>query len=411
MNNARRKVRTYSFLAQYFIKKSIFRLSHKFPVMSKWYVNHFPAIRLGQTMNAWEYSISFSSEVLVVLIVLIVSLLNVVIFNPFSSSFTNQDHSIAAAVLQNHQDLNKQLAAKHNTISTKVESKNGFISQVYADNTHVLGSTDHVEPLQVENEIEDNGISKANPDSIKKLVSRQVVIHETVSNDTVYSIAKKYNVSTKTIMETNGLPDHSLKSGWFLVIPPVDGLVIQITNPNVTLADVADKYSADINKVISYNGLEGEEDMVELNDYLIVPDGKTPEIPKPVESQPKAEPKKTDKFKPSVPRVTRIAGNHKFAAGYCTDYVAKKVSGVGWGGNANMWIANSKAYGATVNRTPKAGSILVTNENSRYGHVAYIEKVEGSKVYISEWNYSGLYKTTYRTLDISDSKIKGIIHP
>jgi surface antigen len=91
--------------------------------------------------------------------------------------------------------------------------------------------------------------------------------------------------------------------------------------------------------------------------------------------------------------------------------VARKVPGITWGGNANRWIANSKAAGATVDRNPVAGAILVTNENRRYGHVAYIEKVVGSTVYFSEWNYAGLYKTTNRSMEISDSRLKGIIHP
>lgn len=98
----------------------------------------------------------------------------------------------------------------------------------------------------------------------------------------------------------------------------------------------------------------------------------------------------------------------KFAPGYCTDYVAQKVK-VTWSGNANQWLANATAQGYRVDFRPLPASILVTNE-SRYGHVAYIESVEGSKVTISEWNYAGRFKKTIRTLDISDKRIKGIIH-
>jgi surface antigen len=254
-------------------------------------------------------------------------------------------------------------------------------------------------------DITDNSFTKINPDSIQKLISRQVQVYETKPFDTVYTVAAQFGVSTQTIRETNSLPDNALKAGWFLVIPPVDGVVLQVTDPNLTLTDVTKKYGADIEKVISYNALEDAEDMVPLGEYLIIPGGKLP--------KPKVTPKPaaTKNFTPSVPRAESVEGNHQFAPGYCTDYVARKVPGITWGGNANRWIANSKAAGATVNRIPKAGAILVTNENRRYGHVAYIEKVEGDTVYISEWNYEGLYKTTYRTLNINDKKIQGVIHP
>jgi surface antigen len=56
------------------------------------------------------------------------------------------------------------------------------------------------------------------------------------------------------------------------------------------------------------------------------------------------------------------------------------------------------------------GSILVTNESSRYGHVAYIEAVSGDSVTFSEWNYSGPFIRTVRTLSIDDRRIVGIIH-
>lgn len=80
-----------------------------------------------------------------------------------------------------------------------------------------------------------------------------------------------------------------------------------------------------------------------------------------------------------------------------------------WMGNANRWIANARAQGYIVDRNPTPGSILVTNEGY-YGHVAYIESVAGTKITISEWNYTGLYQLSVRTLDTSDPRIRGIIH-
>lgn len=106
-----------------------------------------------------------------------------------------------------------------------------------------------------------------------------------------------------------------------------------------------------------------------------------------------------------VSSTTRVT---TFAAGYCTDYVARRVT-VTWRGNAGRWAANASAQGYLVDKNPVVGGILVTRE-SRVGHVAYIEAVDGAKVTISEWNYAGRYKLTTRTLDISNPVIIGVIH-
>ena len=336
-----------------------------------------------------------------------VALINVVIFNPFSNDSAPQDKSLAAHLLRYHSTLNNQLAIKHNTVSTSV-SGNGLISQAYADAAagRVLGATDG---SVTEDGIEDNGINKANPDSIQKLVSRQVQIYETKPFDTVYTVAKQFGVSTKTIRESNGLPDHALKAGWFLVIPPVDGIVLQVNNPDLSLDDISDKYRADLEKVVSYNGLGGPDDELAMGDYLIIPGGVLPEAPKPAATPSTNTTSNVAKAsKPSVPKAAFV-GSNKFARGHCTAYVASKVK-VYWRGNANMWATNAKRNGATVDRNPTVGAIIQTNE-SRWGHVGYIEKVSGTKVTFSEWNYAGLGVKTTRTLDMSDSKVKHIIHP
>lgn len=403
-------MKTYHFIGQYFAKKGFRNIASRLPLVSQWYTKHFPAVRLNHAMSPFEYFLNFSSEILVAILIIAVAAVNVVIFNPFSNK-TQQDKSLAAYLLRYHTGLNDQLATKHNTISTTIGNNGGFISQAFADNNidtgSVLGATDTIDQAPTEDGIEDNGINKANPDSIQKLVSRQVQIYETKPFDTVYTVAQQFNLTPKTIRDSNGLPDNALKAGWFLVIPPVDGLVLQITNPNITVADIADKYSANIDQIVSYNGLASAEDMVGVGDYLIVPGGKlaAPVAPTPTPGSP--APKKAST--PSIPRAN-ISGNHKFAPGYCTDYVARKVPGITWGGNAGNWPSNARAAGATVNHSPSAGAILVTNEGS-VGHVAYIESVSGSEFTITEWNYAGLYKKTTRTFSINDKRIKAIIHP
>mgnify|MGYP002397835056 CR=1 FL=1 len=98
----------------------------------------------------------------------------------------------------------------------------------------------------------------------------------------------------------------------------------------------------------------------------------------------------------------------KFAGGNCTDYVARKVE-VTWRGNANRWLPNAAAQGYRTDKVPEPGAILVTNE-SRYGHVSYIESVSGEVVTVSEWNVGGKYVKTIREFNINDKRIVGIIH-
>jgi len=351
----------------------------------------------------WDYSVNFSSEILVGLVVFAIAIVNLIVFNPLKAEYNHNDNSLAAQLLHYHPTLNVALANKQNTVSTKVASE-GVFSQASANSNDVLGSTQELGELPQEIQIEDSGITKPNPDSIKSLAAHQVKIYKTKPFDTVYTVAAQFGLSPKTIRETNSLPSNALLADWDLIIPPVDGIVIQVTNPNLTLTDVAQYYSADIKQIVSKNGLEDEEDMVDMGGFLVIPGGSLPKPKAPVASVPK-------KFTPSVPRAANISGNHKFAAGYCTDYVARNVAGVTWGGNANQWIGNAKAKGVKVDKNPVAGAILVTSENRRYGHVAKIESVSGDKVTFSEWNYAGLYKKTIRTMDIDDARIKGVIHP
>ncbi len=383
--------------------------------MSKWYTQHFPAVRLNPAMDAWDYSLNFSSEMLVAGFVVIVAAMNIIGFNPFKQEYTHNDKSLAAKVLSYHNGLNTQLASKQNTISTTVAAKSSFISEAFANNDqNALGLADAATSAPTADGIDDNGITKANPDSIKKLISRQVQVYETKPFDTVYTVAKQFGVSTTTIRETNGLPDHSLKAGWFLVIPPVDGIVVQVTNPDISITDLANKYRANADLIVSYNGLEGPDSEIANNEYIVLPSGRLPEPPKPAPAPARSNNNTAVASRVVTPSITRASfkGTTRFAPGQCTDYVARALPGkVTWRGNANMWAANARAQGVLVNRIPVAGAIIQTNENPRYGHVGYIESVNGTKVTFSEWNYKGPYIKTTRTMDISDSRIKAIIHP
>jgi surface antigen len=401
-----KKYRFVRFISQYNFKKLWHSFIQRKPALAHWYTNHFPAINLKKKMDGWDYAFNFSGELIAAILVLGVVGSTIFSFGLFGHDQDFSDDSLAAQLLSRHSGLNQALYAKQKSIKTFVVRNDGIINTASADDGALSSNiTEDGEELTMDADIEDNALVKSNPDSVQSLISRQVQIYDTVAGDTLSSVARKFNLSTQTLKWTNSLPDDRLKPGWSLVIPPVDGVVIRISDPDMTLHDAISKYHGDVNEVMSYNALEDEEQMPEVGQFLIIPHGRV-DAPAPAKTPGKAQ--KT--FAPFVPISGSIAGNHKFAPGYCTDYVARKVPGITWGGDAKHWIAGAKRVGATVNMNPTVGSILVTNENSRYGHVAVIVAVDGNSFTIKEWNYAGRYKETTRNFTLGDSRIKGIIH-
>ena len=84
-----------------------------------------------------------------------------------------------------------------------------------------------------------------------------------------------------------------------------------------------------------------------------------------------------------------------YAFGHCTFYVAKRRPIPQNWGNARDWLRNAKAAGFTTGAHARPGAIGQTPAGY-YGHVVYVEKVEGTQVYVSEMNYVGWNVKSYR---------------
>ena len=88
-------------------------------------------------------------------------------------------------------------------------------------------------------------------------------------------------------------------------------------------------------------------------------------------------------------------GNGTDGMGYgcrqCVSYVAwrllaeKGVRAVNWG-HANMWPDSARRAGFSTGSTPRAGSAGVISAG-KYGHIVWVEAVEGDYVVISQYNY------------------------
>lgn len=362
-------------------------------------------------MDKLDYVFKFSTE-------LVVAALSFIIIgaNLFYSSSMATASTPFAKLLSYHSDRNPGLYARSTTTETIVaQSGNAFVptasaAQVVLTVAEAQTAPDNTPLSNTPATLSNNVIQQENPDNIKAAIADQIKVYDTVSGDTLASISQKFGISEQTIIWANNLPNSTIKPGWNLVILPVSGVLHKVTN-NDTLPDISKKYKVDVNKIIAYNGLSDEND-INPGDLLIIPDGVVTPPPAPV--------------KPVVHRITvrnnavanvyepapgdSISGEHLFPRGQCTWYVAQKKV-ITFGGNAKNWLTNAKDSGYRTGNVPVAGAAVVTNENYRYGHVAYVESVNGDgTITISEYNF--LHRLGYdeRTISINSSVIRGYIY-
>jgi surface antigen/LysM repeat protein len=243
------------------------------------------------------------------------------------------------------------------------------------------------------------------------------------TGDTLGSIAAKNKVSINTILWANDISNvDQIKPGDTLFILPVSGIQYAVKAGD-NIDGIAAKFKADKDKIISFNDLPANGDLT-VGEEIVIPDGQgeapsspqtstTPKTPDDGSIIGKRQYANATGGTPEVSSGAILGGKpgtgHRFPYGYCTWYVAQKRN-VPWGGNAGTWIYHAKAGGYATGRTPKAGAIVVTTENRYYGHVAYVEKVSGGTITVSEMNYVGFGKVSRRTLSASDRAIKGFIY-
>lgn len=106
---------------------------------------------------------------------------------------------------------------------------------------------------------------------------------------------------------------------------------------------------------------------------------------------------------PVPPRVLGQGANgpNTYMQCQCTDYAKRKRPDLpGTLGNANTWAVRAKAMGWNVGTKPAPGAIGV-DTSGPWGHVVYVEAVNGDSVTISEWNYKGPCVLSQRTVPAS----------
>lgn len=355
-----------------------------------------------------DLGLKFSNELFVILLALLVAGTNLYFFAG-DAKHKFSDNSFAGKFLSYHASLNQKLYAVNSSVITTVVRQEGFIAQAQAEDFVGLSNTYLPENSGEENaNITDNeALLSQSPDSVEALIAKQIKVYQTQAGDSLNSIADKNGISAQTLMWANNLTSTGLKPGWFLKIPPIDGIIYTATT-NDTLPDLAKKFQGSLDTIIAYNGLENAED-IDGGKIIIIPGGIMPQPPKP-----KVAPKSgSGKVKPggvTQPQIVDNGTGHLFPWGYCTWYVATRVH-IPWGGNAKNWLANARAYGAVVSKTPTAGAIVVTNDSRRYGHVAYVESVSDDGFTVSEMNFEKFGKINTRFIPTGSSIVIGFIQP
>lgn len=195
--------------------------------------------------------------------------------------------------------------------------------------------------------------------------------------DTVSSIAAKFGVTSDSIRWSNSLTGEAVSVGTKLVIPPVNGIVYTVNNGD-TPDSLAAKFRANKDKIIAYNDAEIRG--------LIV--GQRIIIPEAVQTPTTTAPTGASSLAGTVAWGSGpMYGYNGYDYGYCTWYVANRISVPGNWGNANTWAFYARQSGWTVSKAPQPGSIG-QNLSGYYGHVAVVEAVsaDGSMIKYSDMN-------------------------
>ncbi len=233
----------------------------------------------------------------------------------------------------------------------------------------------------------------------------KVTPYSSVPGDTVQSLAAKFGVSDDTIRWANNLTSDNIIAGKALTIPGTTGVVYTVKAGD-DIGLLAEKYSADKDRIVTYNDLELTG--LKPGALIVIPDGVLPG-----NERPGYRPA-TSRY--SLTRVTIFGGN-TYAYGYCTWYAFNRRAELGrpvgsnWH-NASTWDDYARAAGFRVDHSPEAGAVLQDNFGwSSLGHVGIVERVNADgSIYVSDMNYAGWGRISFRTISADQVTSYNYIH-
>lgn len=308
---------------------------------------------------------------------------------------------------------------KENSLGLKAPYLTANNSAVFNLNSSGILAT-QVEPTDEPEESEQGGslaslygsalLSQTGPVTFISQEPRTGIITYVVQEgDTPSTIAAFFGITTNTLLWSNKLQDGSIiRPGDELTILPISGVIHKVKSGQ-TVGWIANYYKASADDILGFNDLPADGQIIE-GEQLVVPDGVMPPPPAP-------KPRYVARAPSQSYSGAGTGKSRAFPYGQCTWYVAQKRV-VPWSGDAKNWIDNAQALGYLVCRgsqcQPKAGAIMSIGGNTwlirRYGHVAYVESVNGDWVTFSEMNYLGWGVKSVRTIHKNSSLIRGYIY-
>lgn len=279
---------------------------------------------------------------------------------------------------------NHPVAAAMNSNAATVNPVDGLTSYDIAANVAKL--TDLPEQTAIDNQAQSAKVSLAVSASDTSIVAKPQIVATALksradiqsyvvkSGDTLASIAQKFGVTSDSIRWSNGLGGSGVTPGKKLTIPPINGIVYTVKRGD-TIQSIAKKYSANASQITAFN--DAELSGIKTGEQILIPNGQV---------APVAVATFGGGFSGGFGSFTATYGSNGYDYGYCTWYVASRISVPSNWGNANTWAYYAAMSGWTVSSVPRVGSIAQTAAGYA-GHVAIVESVNSDgTVTISEMN-------------------------
>jgi len=205
----------------------------------------------------------------------------------------------------------------------------------------------------------------------------------TQAGDTVSSIATKFNVTSDSIMWSNGLSNNAVSAGVTLTIPPLNGVVYTVKDGD-TPDSLAAKFSASKDQIIAFN--DAEISGLHVGEQILIPNGRQAA---PTYTAPSTFSLGGGGAAGFAFGSSPIYGSNGYDYGFCTWYVATQISVPANWGNANTWDNLAPLSGWTVSSVPREGAIAQTDRGAE-GHVAVVDGVSPDGTMIQYRDMNGL---------------------
>jgi len=215
------------------------------------------------------------------------------------------------------------------------------------------------------------------------------------SGDTIASIAQKFGITSDSVTWSNNLTGNTVAAGTKLTIPPVDGIVYTVLSGD-TPQSLATKFSANADQIVAYN--DAEIAGITPGEQILIPNGQIQAVSASIGTAssgalggvlgaftPIYSSTASDLCAQWVARYPCLYGNNGYDYGWCTWYVASRISMPSNWGNASTWAYYAARSGWTVSKTPVPGAIIQTASGD---HVGYVEQVsaDGTQIIYSDMN-------------------------